>query len=65
LNVTNREPTPEPHLPGVLARHDDSRMRRRNLVVLAVLVVFVAFAFILSFSHVAMEAGGAAQQTRS
>ncbi|WP_291820761.1 hypothetical protein [Bosea sp. (in: a-proteobacteria)] len=40
-------------------------MRRRNLVVLAVLVVFVAFAFILSFSHVAMEAGGAAQQTRS
>lgn len=39
-------------------------MRRRNLVVLAILVVFVAFAFILSFSHVAMEAGGSAPQPR-
>ena len=64
MTVTNREPTREPAVPGPIARHDDSRMRRRNLVVLAILVGFVAFAFILSFSHVAMEAGGAAQQAR-
>lgn len=62
--MTNREPTAEPALAGPTARQDDSRMRRRNLLVLAILVGFVAFAFILSFSQVAMEAGGAAQQAR-
>lgn len=62
--MNNRKPTTEPALAGPTARQDDSRMRRRNLVVLAMLVVFVAFAFILSFSHVAMEAGGSAPQPR-
>ena len=58
--MTNRKPA----LPGPIVRQDESRMRRRNLVVLAILVGFVAFAFILSFSHVAIEAGSAAQQAR-
>ena len=62
--MANREPTLESALPGAIAGQDENRMRRRNLVVLAILVGFVAFAFILSFSHVAMEAGGAAQQAR-
>lgn len=40
-------------------------MRRRNLLVFAILAAFVAFGFALSFSHVASEKGGVAKQTES
>ncbi len=50
---------------GPTDRQGDSRLKRRNLTVLAILTAFVAFAFILSFSHVALESGGATKQTQS
>lgn len=40
-------------------------VRRRNLLVLLMLLAFVAFAFTLSFSHVSREVGGASRQTQS
>lgn len=44
---------------GNLRRSNKDRTtKRRNLIVLIALVAFVAFAFTLSFSHVAREVGG-------
>lgn len=62
--MTGWKPKPEPALPRQVGLQRDSRMRRRNLVVLGILVALVVFAFILSFSHVALEAGGAVKQTQ-
>ncbi|MFA6965714.1 hypothetical protein [Bosea sp. (in: a-proteobacteria)] len=57
-------------------QHDDGHLRddvdlrrstrarttkRRNLIVLIALAAFVAFAFTLSFSHVAREVGGSSR----
>ena len=39
----------------------DTTTKRRNLIVLIALAAFVAFAFTLSFSHVAREVGGSSR----
>jgi hypothetical protein len=60
--MTNQPPV-SGHLHSSRQRGDRS-VRRRNLVVLAILVGFVTFGFVLSFSHVALEAGGSARKTQ-
>lgn len=63
--LTEREAAHDLTSPLPPDRQVHHRIKRRNLVVLAMLVSFIAFAFALSFSHVALEVGGTAKQTQN